>query len=119
MAHVRSAKTLITAASIDDEKVYPHRARNEPKSYIVTRANDHAAGRRLLRAGANKVISPILIGSHRMALNPALADFLELTGPAAPSTPAPVTTERAVQRLVYSLRTTRRWSSPSIRSSYK
>jgi voltage-gated potassium channel len=35
-----------------------------------------------MRAGANKVISPVLIGSHRMAqaaLSPAVADFIELT----------------------------------------
>ena len=47
-----------------------------------TRANDIPAERQLLRAGANKVVSPVLIGSHRMAqaaLSPAVADFIELT----------------------------------------
>jgi voltage-gated potassium channel len=83
-ARVRSAKALITAASTDAENVYivlTARGLN-PDIYIVTRANDQAAERQLLRAGANKVVSPVLIGSHRMAqaaLTPAVADFLELT----------------------------------------
>jgi voltage-gated potassium channel len=83
-ARVRSAKALITTASTDPENVYitlTARGLN-PELYIVTRANDQAAERQLLRAGANKVISPVLIGSHRMAqaaLSPAVADFLELT----------------------------------------
>ncbi|HEY7181526.1 MAG TPA: potassium channel protein, partial [Blastocatellia bacterium] len=83
-ARVRAAKALITAASTDAENVYitlTARGMN-PALYIVTRANDQAAERQLMRAGANKVISPVLIGSHRMAqaaLTPAVADFLELT----------------------------------------
>jgi len=83
-ARVRTAKALITSASTDAENVYivlTTRGLN-PSIYIVTRANDAAAERQLKRAGANKVISPVLIGSHRMAqaaLTPAVADFLELT----------------------------------------
>ncbi len=83
-AQVRRAKTLITAASSDAENVYitlTARGLN-PNIYIVARANDQAAERQLKRAGANKVVSPVLIGSHRMAqaaLSPAVADFLEST----------------------------------------
>ncbi len=83
-ARVRLARTLISAASSDAENVYitlTTRGMN-PDLYIVTRAVDHAAERQLMRAGANKVISPVLIGSHRMAqaaLSPAVADFIELT----------------------------------------
>jgi len=83
-ARIRSAKALITAASSDAENVYivlTARGMN-PDLYIVARANDLAAERQLLRAGANKVVSPVLIGSHRMAqaaLSPAVADFIELT----------------------------------------
>lgn len=81
-AQVRHAKTLITAASSDAENVYitlTARGLN-PNIYIVARANDQAAERQLKRAGVNKVVSPVLIGSHRMAqaaLSPAVADFLE------------------------------------------
>jgi voltage-gated potassium channel len=83
-ARVGTARALITAASSDPENVYivlTARGIN-PNIYIVTRANDLAAERQLKRAGANKVISPVLIGSHRMAqaaLSPAVADFIELT----------------------------------------
>jgi voltage-gated potassium channel len=50
--------------------------------YIVARASDQSAARQMHRAGVNKVVSPALIGSHRMAqaaLSPAVADFIELT----------------------------------------
>lgn len=83
-AGVRTARALITTASSDAENVYitlTARGMN-PNIHIVARANDQAAERQLLRAGANKVISPVLIGSHRLAqaaLSPAVADFLELT----------------------------------------
>ncbi len=83
-ARVRSARALITAASGDAANVYivlTARGMN-PDIYIVARANDLPAERQLKRAGANKVISPVLIGSHRMAqaaLSPAVADFIELT----------------------------------------
>lgn len=83
-ARIRSARTLITAASTDAENVYivlTARGMN-PDIYIVARANDAPAERQLVRAGANKVVSPVLIGSHRMAqaaLSPAVADFIELT----------------------------------------
>src|SRR5262249_38158069 len=81
---IRAARTLITTASSDRENVYivlTARGLN-PELFIVARANDLAAERQLKRAGANKVVSPVLIGSHRMAqaaLAPAVADFIELT----------------------------------------
>ena len=83
-AHLREARALISAASTDAENVYivlTARGMN-PNIYIVARAYDEAAERQLLRAGANKVVSPVIIGSHRMAqaaLSPAVADFIELT----------------------------------------
>ena len=83
-ARVRTARALITAASSDPENVYialTARGLN-PELYIVARASDAAAERQLLRAGANKVVTPALIASHRMAqaaLSPAVADFIELT----------------------------------------
>ncbi len=83
-ANVRTARSLITAASSDADNVYivlSARGLN-PNLYIVARAIDMPAERQLIRAGANKVVSPVLIGSHRMAqaaLSPAVADFIELT----------------------------------------
>mgnify|MGYP000875213419 CR=1 FL=1 len=83
-ANVKNARSLIAAASSDAENVYiALTARGiNPDLYIVARANDQAAERQMMRAGVNKVVSPALIGSHRMAqaaMSPAVADFLELT----------------------------------------
>jgi voltage-gated potassium channel len=83
-AQVRTARALITAASSDPENVYivlTARGMN-PELYIVARATDLSAQRQLMRAGANKVVTPTLMASHRMAqaaLSPAVADFIELT----------------------------------------
>jgi voltage-gated potassium channel len=46
----------------------------------VSRAVEESAEPKLLRAGANRVIAPTIIGSHRMAqalLKPAVADFMD------------------------------------------
>ena len=51
-----------------------------PKLRIVARAVEESAEPKLVRAGANRVIAPIIIGSHRMAqalLKPAVADFMD------------------------------------------
>jgi len=51
-----------------------------PRLHIVARAVEELAEPKLIRAGANRVIAPIIIGSHRMAqalLKPAVADFMD------------------------------------------
>ncbi|MBV9923768.1 MAG: potassium channel protein [Acidobacteria bacterium] len=51
-----------------------------PTLRIVARAVEESAEPKLVRAGANRVIAPIIIGSHRMAqalLKPAVADFMD------------------------------------------
>ena len=51
-----------------------------PSLHIVSRAVEESAVPKLIRAGANRVISPTIIGSHRMAqalLKPAVADFMD------------------------------------------
>jgi voltage-gated potassium channel len=51
-----------------------------PKLHIVSRAVEESAVPKLIRAGANRVIAPTIIGSHRMAqalLKPAVADFMD------------------------------------------
>ncbi len=83
-ANVKTARSLIAAASSDAENVYVAlTARGiNPDLYIVARANDQSGERQMMRAGVNKVVSPALIGSHRMAqaaMSPAVADFIELT----------------------------------------
>jgi voltage-gated potassium channel len=51
------------------------------KLFIVARAEGELAEKKLLRAGASRVVSPYTIGGNRMAqavLRPAVVDFIEL-----------------------------------------
>ena len=56
-----------------------------PDLHIVARAAEEQAHAKLIRAGANHVIAPTLIGGHRMAValtKPAVGEFIDsLTGP--------------------------------------
>ncbi|HEV2914482.1 MAG TPA: potassium channel protein [Pyrinomonadaceae bacterium] len=48
--------------------------------HIVARAVEEQAEPKLFKAGANRVVAPTIIGSHRMAqalIKPALADFMD------------------------------------------
>ena len=48
--------------------------------HIVARAVEEQAEEKLIRAGANRVVAPTIIGSHRMAqalMKPAVADFMD------------------------------------------
>ena len=50
------------------------------KLHIVARAVEEQAEPKLIRAGANRVVSPTIIGSRRMAeglMKPAVADFMD------------------------------------------
>ncbi len=51
-----------------------------PRLHIVARAVEEQAEPKLIRAGANRVVSPTIIGSRRMAealTRPAVADFMD------------------------------------------
>jgi voltage-gated potassium channel len=81
-AGVMRAKGLITVVSTDADNLYivlTARGLN-PELFIVARSGEDGSEKKLLRAGASKVISPYLIGADRMAqavLRPAVVDFLE------------------------------------------
>jgi voltage-gated potassium channel len=82
-AGIERALGIVCAVSSDPDNLYiTLTARDLNKDVrIISRANDEAAVGRLLKAGANKVVSPALTGSTRMAqmlLRPAVADFIEL-----------------------------------------
>jgi voltage-gated potassium channel len=82
-AGVERARGIVCAVSSDPDNLYiTLTARDLNKTArIVARANDESAVGRLLRAGADKVVSPAITGSTRMAqmlLRPAVADFIEL-----------------------------------------
>jgi voltage-gated potassium channel len=81
-AGVERATGLAACLSDDADNLYvvlTARTLN-PSLRIVSRAVEESAEPKLLRAGANRVIAPTIIGSHRMAqalLKPAVADFMD------------------------------------------
>jgi voltage-gated potassium channel len=82
-AGIERARGLVCAVSSDPDNLYiTLTARDLNKEImIVARANEEAAVRRLLKAGADKVVSPAISGSNQMAqmlLKPAVADFMEM-----------------------------------------
>lgn len=82
-AGIERAKGLAAAVSSDPDNLYiTLTARDLNKNLmIVARANEEFAVERLRKAGANRVVSPALTGSSRIAqmlLRPAVADFIEL-----------------------------------------
>jgi voltage-gated potassium channel len=82
-AGVGDARGIVCCLPTDAENVYVAlTARGLNQSvYIVARANEEAAISKLRKAGADRVVSPAIIGSHRMAqtvLSPAVSDFIEL-----------------------------------------
>lgn len=81
-AGIAKAKGLVSVVSSDAENVYIClTARGlSPRLYILSRAEDEASERKLLRAGANKVILPYILGGRRMVqaiIRPTVSDFLE------------------------------------------
>jgi len=81
-AGIKRAKGLISVVSTDAENLYivlTARGLN-PSLSIVARAGEEGSEQKLRRAGATKVISPYLIGAHKISqaiLRPAVGDFLE------------------------------------------
>lgn len=82
-AGIKKAKGLISVVTSDTENVYitlTARGLN-PDLYILARSGEEGSEIKLKRAGANKVVSPYLIGGSRMAqaiLRPNVVDFIEI-----------------------------------------
>jgi len=77
------ARGLIAAVGTDAENVYAVLTARvlAPNLFIIGRAETEDAGRKLVRAGANRVLSPYQIGATQMAqtaLRPAVVDFVQL-----------------------------------------
>ena len=82
-AGIERAKALVSVVNADTENLYiVLTARGLNKGlYIVSRAGEEGSEQKLLRAGANRVSSPYLIGGMQVAqalIRPAVVDFLEL-----------------------------------------
>ncbi len=80
-AGVENARGLAACLANDADNVYVVLTAHDlnPKLHIVARAAEEQAEAKLIRAGANRVVAPTIIGGHRMAMaltKPAVDDFL-------------------------------------------
>lgn len=81
-AGIEKAKGLISVLPTDAENLFVVLSARElnPKLFIVARAGEEGSEQKLLRAGADRVVSPYHIGGLRIAhtvLKPAVVDFIE------------------------------------------
>jgi len=82
-AGIEKAKCLISVLPTDAENLFvvlSARVLN-PALFIVARASEEGSEQKLLRAGADRVVSPYHIGGLRIAhtvLKPAVVDFIEI-----------------------------------------
>lgn len=82
-AGIERARGLIAAVGTDAENVYIVLTARllKPDLFVVGRAESEEARRKLLRAGADRVIAPYQIGALQIAqtaLRPAVVDFVQL-----------------------------------------
>jgi voltage-gated potassium channel len=80
-AGVDYARGLAACLPDDADNVYVVLTARDlnPKLHIVARAAEEQAESKLIRAGANRVVAPTIIGGHRMAMaltKPAVDDFI-------------------------------------------
>lgn len=83
-AGVERAAGLVAALKTDSDNVYVSLTARElnPDILIIARAGEKKSEKKLLSAGATKVVSPYRMGGHRIAqmiVRPTVTDFLELT----------------------------------------
>ena len=81
-AGVEYARGLASCLPDDADNVYVVLTARDlnPNLHIVARAAEEQAESKLIRAGANRVVAPTIIGGHRMAMaltKPAVGDFLD------------------------------------------
>ena len=83
-AGIQKAQGLIATTSNDASNAFivmSAKALN-PKLLVIARAESEASTRKLIKAGADRVLDPYTIGGRRLAnlfLHPAAVDFLETT----------------------------------------
>ncbi len=83
-AGIKRAKGVVCALPTDAENLYVILTAKELKNdlFILSRSEEETSEARLLRAGADRVMSPYTLGGMRMAmaiLRPAMLDFIEIT----------------------------------------
>lgn len=82
-AGIMNAKGLVTAVRADANNVFITLTAKgiRPDIYVLSRTSDVKNEDKLRRAGANRVVSPYLIGGRRMAQElkrPAVVDFIDI-----------------------------------------
>jgi voltage-gated potassium channel len=83
-AGIKRAKGIVCVLPSDAENLYVILTAKElnQKIFIMSRSEEEESEHRLLRAGADRVVSPYTLGGVRMAmaiLRPAMLDFIEIT----------------------------------------
>lgn len=83
-AGIKRARGVVCALPTDADNLYVVLTAKElnPDVYVLSRFEDNASERRLIKAGADRVISPYRVGGMRMSqaiLRPAMLDFIEIT----------------------------------------
>ena len=81
---IKRAKGIVCVLPSDAQNLYVILTAKElnPDIYILSRSEEEESEHRLLRAGADRVMSPYILGGMRMAmaiLRPAMLDFIEIT----------------------------------------
>ncbi|MBO8130254.1 MAG: potassium channel protein [Candidatus Marinimicrobia bacterium] len=82
---VKRAKGLVSVVEKDADNIFVTlTARDLNRNlFIVTRAINEGSERKLIKAGANRVIKPYELGGHRMVqmlLRPYVVDFIDIVG---------------------------------------
>ena len=85
-ANIEHAKGIVVTLSTDQENLFvTMSARNlNQTAYVLGRCAKQDTGKKLIRAGANKVVNPYITGGHKMAellLAPYLEDTVTLASP--------------------------------------
>ena len=83
-AGIKAARGIVCVLPTDAQNLYVILTAKElnPDLFILSRSEEEQSEHRLLRAGANRVISPYKLGGTRMAMaliRPAMLDFIEIT----------------------------------------
>jgi voltage-gated potassium channel len=83
-AGITRARGIVCVLPSDAQNLYVILTAKElnPKIWILSRSEEEASEHRLVRAGADRVMSPYTLGGNRMAmaiLRPAMLDFIEIT----------------------------------------
>lgn len=82
-AGIMKARALVTAVKSDADNVFiTLTARGlRPDIFVLARSSEEKSESKLIRAGANRVVSPYLLGGKRMAhvlIRPTVIDFIDI-----------------------------------------